>query len=118
MRWTSFVGSRDFDGHYEKHLCEIILNLDKSFRKCHLKTFLFSFSDNFVQRSRTICAILVDNISGNIPVKLFLIRASDSGDVILRQSLYMAALDKFQYLDHGLYFCCILVCTYGLTRRS
>ena len=27
-------------GHLEEHFCEIILNLDQWFRRCHLKTFL------------------------------------------------------------------------------
>ena len=27
-------------GHHEEQFCEIILNLDQWFRRCHLKTFL------------------------------------------------------------------------------
>ena len=27
-------------GHHEEHFCEIILNLDQWFRRCHLKVFL------------------------------------------------------------------------------
>ena len=45
-------------GHYEKHFCEIILNLDPWFRRCCIKLFLInSLGGNFLQQSRTICAI-------------------------------------------------------------
>ena len=46
---------------YEEQPCEIILNLDQWFRrKCRLKVFLiWSAGSPFVQRSVTICAILV-----------------------------------------------------------
>ena len=47
--------------HHEEQPCEIILNLDKWFRrKCSLKVFLiWSSGSPFVQRCVTICAILV-----------------------------------------------------------
>ena len=54
--------------HHEGHFCEIILNLNQCFR-CHLKIFFWSFGSPFVQRSRTISAILVEDIMRNISVK-------------------------------------------------
>ena len=57
---------------YVKHFCEIVLNLNKWFRRCRLKIFLFYSSDGtFVKGSRTICAILVEGIMGTKSVKLF-----------------------------------------------
>ena len=60
-------------GYYEEQFCEIILNLDKWFRRrCLLKLFLIWGSGGpFVQRSRTICASLVEGIKRNNSVKLF-----------------------------------------------
>ena len=60
--------------HHEVQYCEIILNLDQRVRrKYHLKAFLIWSSDNpFVQRTVTICAILVEDISWNNSAKLFL----------------------------------------------
>ena len=44
-----------YRGHYAKHLCEIILNLDM---RCHLKIFLvYNSGGHFVLWSRTICAL-------------------------------------------------------------
>ena len=59
--------------HHEEQFCAIILNLDKWFkRRCPLKRFLISSSGSpFVQRSGTICAILVEGIMINNSVKLF-----------------------------------------------
>ena len=70
--------------HDEEQFCEIILNLDQWFmRSCHLKIFLiWSLGCPFVQRSRTIFAILVEGIMRNNSVKLFRIRDSGSGDVV------------------------------------
>ena len=52
-------------GYYEEQFREIILNLDQWFRRrCLLKIFLIWSSGSFVQRSRTICAILVEGIKG------------------------------------------------------
>ena len=50
--------------HHEEQSCEIILNLDQRFkRKCRLNVFLIWRSGSpFVQRSATICAILVEGI--------------------------------------------------------
>ena len=50
--------------HHEEQFCEIILNLDQWFRrKCRLKVFLIRSSGSpFVQRSITICAILVEGL--------------------------------------------------------
>ena len=60
-------------GHYEKQFCEIILNLDQCFRRCHLNIYFLStaLTAIFVLQSRTICAILVEDIMGYIHVKLF-----------------------------------------------
>ena len=59
--------------HDEVQFCEIILNLNQWFRrKCPLKVFLiWSFGSHFVQRSMTICAILVEGIQRNNSVKKF-----------------------------------------------
>ena len=55
-----------------KQFCEIILNLDQWFRRCLLKRFLIWRSgDHFVERSGTICAILVEGIKRNNSMKLF-----------------------------------------------
>ena len=59
-------------GYYEEQFCEIILNLDPWFRRCLLKIFLiWSSGGPFIQRSRTICAILVEGIKRNNSVKQF-----------------------------------------------
>ena len=60
-------------GYQEEQFCEIILNLDKCFRRrCVLKIFLIWNSGNAnVHGSRTICAILVEGIMRNNSVKLF-----------------------------------------------
>ena len=60
-------------GYHEEQFCEIILNLDQWFRRrCVLKIFIiWSSGDHFVQRSGTICAILVEGNIGNYSVKLF-----------------------------------------------
>ena len=59
--------------HHEEQPCEIILNLDQRFRrKCCLKVFLiWSSGSPFVQRSVSICAILVEGIKRNNSLKLF-----------------------------------------------
>ena len=74
------VGTR----HHKEQFCEIILNLDQWFkRSCRLKIFLIWTSGGpFVQGSRTICAILVEDIMRNNSEKLFRIRASGSRDVV------------------------------------
>ena len=64
----------NFDkGSPKKHSCEIILKSTHwPRRRCGLKGFsIFSFDGHFVQRSRTILAILVKGHPRNIPVKLF-----------------------------------------------
>ena len=60
--------------HHKEQPCEIILNLDQWFRrKCSLKVFLiWSSGSPFVQRSVTICAILVGGIKRNNSVIFFL----------------------------------------------
>ena len=53
--------------HHEEQFCEIILNLDPcSKTRCSLKIFLIlSCGSPFVQRSGTICALLVEDIMRN-----------------------------------------------------
>ena len=60
-------------GYQEEQFCEIILNLDQCFRRRYvLKIFLiWSSGGPYVQRSETICAILVEGIMRNNSVKLF-----------------------------------------------
>ena len=54
--------------YHEERSCVIILNMDQWFRrKFHLNVFLISF----VQRSITICAILVEGIKRNNSVIFF-----------------------------------------------
>ena len=51
--------------------CENVLNWDQWLRGCLLKIIhIFSSSDHFVQRSRMLCAILVEGIMRNISVKI------------------------------------------------
>ena len=72
-------------GYQKEQFCEIILNLDQWFwRRCLKKIFLiWSSGSPFVQRSRTICAILVEGNMRNNSVNLFRIWASGSvGDVV------------------------------------
>ena len=59
--------------HHGEQFCEIILNLDKWFRRrCRLNIFLIWRCGNpYVQRSESIFAILVENITRNNSVKLF-----------------------------------------------
>ena len=58
--------------HHEEQFCGIILNLDQWFRRrCLLKIFLiWSSGGHFIQRSRTICEILVEGIKRKNSVKL------------------------------------------------
>ena len=57
-------------GSYEKHFCEIILNLDLWFSGCCLKDFFYlKIWRPFFQQSRTIYAILEEGIMGNIYFK-------------------------------------------------
>ena len=60
-------------GYQEEQYCEIILNLEQCFRRrCVLKILLiWSSGSPYVQRSRTINAILVESIMRNNSVKLF-----------------------------------------------
>ena len=60
-------------GSSKEHSGEIILkSAHWPRRRCRLKGFsIFSFDGPFVQRSRTILAILVKGHPWNIPVKLF-----------------------------------------------
>ena len=86
--------------HHEEQFCEIILNLDKWFRRCRLKIFLiWSSGGPFDQWSGTICAILVEGIMKNYfefgPVvqeemlfKGFLIWSSGSSPVQWRKIIY------------------------------
>ena len=66
-----------------EQFCEIILNLDNLFRKCHFKVFLiWSSGSPSVQQSITFCAILVEGIMRNNSVNLFYIWASGSKDFL------------------------------------
>ena len=71
MEWNHLctIGRR----HHEEQACEINFNLNKWLRrKGHLKVFLIGISGSpFVQRSITICAVLVGGIQRNNSVKLF-----------------------------------------------
>ena len=58
-------------GYYEEHFYENTLNLDQWFMRCSNVLLIYSSSDSFVWLSRTICTILVEDIMGNLPVKLF-----------------------------------------------
>ena len=60
-------------GYQEEQFCEIILNLDQCFRRrCVSKIYLiWSSGSPYVQRSGTICAILVEGITRNNSVKQF-----------------------------------------------
>ena len=51
-------------GHHEEHFCEIILNLDKRFRRrSHFKTFFIQSSGDYcIKPSKAICAIVVEAI--------------------------------------------------------
>ena len=72
-------------GYPEEQFCGTILNLDQWLsRRCIIKIFLiWSSCSPFSQRSRTICAILVEGIMRNNSVNLFRIWVSDSrGDVV------------------------------------
>ena len=53
-------------GHYKEHFCEIILNLDKWFRRCNLKDVLSTALVAYA-----VCANLVEGIIGIISLKLF-----------------------------------------------
>ena len=59
--------------YYEEQFCEIIMNLDQWFRrKCCLEVFLIWKSVSpFVQRSVTICVIMVEGIMRNNSMKSF-----------------------------------------------
>ena len=59
--------------HHEVYFYEIILNLDKWFRRRRsLTIFLISSSGGpFVQRSETICVILVEGTMRHISVNFF-----------------------------------------------
>ena len=58
--------------HHEEQFCDIILNLDQWFRRCHLKTFLFLSSGqplcsaerkhlcNFDRRCQQFCKIILN----------------------------------------------------------
>ena len=71
---TLFCRVEQFEQCFSKeHLCEIISkSANWPWRRCRFKSFsIFSSGGHFVQRSRTILAILVKGHPRNIPVKLF-----------------------------------------------
>ena len=54
-------------GQYE--ICEIVLNLDEWFRRRCLKIFLiYTYGGPYARCGGTICAILVEDIVGNIEI--------------------------------------------------
>ena len=58
-------------GPHERHLCVIILNLDKNLRRCCLKVFtviISSSSSHSVQQTETVWAILVAGLMKDIYV--------------------------------------------------
>ena len=74
-------------GHYEQQICETISNWDLCFRSIEEIPFkdiscLELLAAFIVWWSGTIYAILVEVITGNNSVKLFLIWTSGSRDVI------------------------------------
>ena len=59
-------------GHHEEQFREIILNLDQWFRRyCFKDISYLQLWRPFVQRSGTICAIMVEGIMKNNSVKIF-----------------------------------------------
>ena len=86
--------------HYEQY-CEIILNLDQWFkRRWRLKIFLFwSSGSPFVQRSGSICAILVEGIMRNNSVNLCWIWASGSGGGNIIPYFFWKLGKMLQYLS-------------------
>ena len=80
--------------YQEEQFCEIYLNLGQWFRSRCLKRFLIWSSGNPpVQWRGTIYAVLKEGMMGNIHVKLYKIRTSGSGDVVLRK-IYTRTDDK------------------------
>ena len=76
LRWPFCLTERNHlcnfgRGHYEKRFCELISYLGQWFRRrCLLKIILmWSSGSPIVQRSGTICAILLEGIMKNIRVK-------------------------------------------------
>ena len=57
--------------YHVEQFCEIILNLDQWFRRCHFKDFLPRALAALLFEEQTIYAILVEGIMGNIHVNLF-----------------------------------------------
>ena len=68
-------------GYYGEQFCDIILNSDQWFsRRCLLTIVIIWISGGLlVQRSESLCAILVESIMRNNSVKLFTIWTSGSG---------------------------------------
>ena len=63
----------------EEQFYEIILNLDQWFRRCRFKISYLELWRPSCLVSRTTCAILKENIMGNIHLKLYEIWTSGSG---------------------------------------
>ena len=65
---------------------------------CPLKDLLSRAQSGLsVQRGKTICAILIEGISGNTNVKLFLIWTSGSGGDVVKRHLLCRALKSFLF---------------------
>ena len=70
--WNRTICAISVEGIKREQFCEIILILDQWFMRCLLKIFFIWNSDGpFVQRSGSICAILVEGIMRHNSVKLF-----------------------------------------------
>ena len=61
---------------------------------------IFNFGGHFVQRSGTVCAILVEGIVRNISVKLFEFGPGFRRRCILRKSLHMRNDAQLTKTDH------------------
>ena len=58
-----------FRGYYEEQFCEIILNSDQWFRRCHLKDYLFgALAALKFSGAKQFCAILKESVMGDIHV--------------------------------------------------
>ena len=71
-------------GHYEEQFCEIILNSGQWSRRCRLKDFLSgALAALLFSGVEKIYAILKEGIMGDIHVKLYEIRTSGSGRIVV-----------------------------------
>ena len=92
--------------HCEEQFFEIILNLNQWFRKKYnqIAFFILSFGSPFVQRRRTICAILVECIIRKNSVKLFRIWTSGSEELSFKDISYRELWRSFCAVEEN-YLC-------------